>query len=87
MTHVADLLTPAKQCTRIPPELTPLLIKAITAGKCLSRLWFELSSTLTTLYSKLFGKKGLMPEATYKMCVMPAFYSEILSEADFILPM
>ena len=39
MTHVADLETPAKQCTRMPPpRCMASLINAIAAGKCLNKL-------------------------------------------------
>jgi len=61
-------------------------MNAIAAGKCLSKLWLELSNTLITLYSNSFGKNGLMPAATWRMWVMPALLSVYLSEADLILP-
>ena len=43
MTIVADLETPAKQCTNTPPFFNPSFIKAIDAGICLNKLKLDVS--------------------------------------------
>ena len=70
----------------MPPFAIPSLIKEMAAGKCLIRLELDVSVTEITLYFKSFGKNGLMPEATYRTCVIPAFLSKLRSEAAFKLP-
>ena len=57
ITQVEDLDTPAKQWTRTPPPLAKAsFMNAIAAGKCLRRLYVELSRTEIILYFKSYIK-------------------------------
>ena len=68
---MAERETPAKQCTSTPPFFNPSFMKAIAAGKCLNKLKLEASCALITLYVKSSGKYGFMPDATYRIWVIP----------------
>ena len=84
ITIVALLETPAKQCTSThPPYSKAILRNLIHDWKCAFRFALGLSNIVTTLYWKLLGNFGGIPDATVRICVMPCFLrSNLLYAAD-----
>ena len=83
---VADLDTPAEQCTRTcPPALSAVDMNFTHSSKNGERSSDSTSSTSMTLYVKISGKRGLRL-ATERMCVMPFSLRPFLLLADLYDP-